>query len=175
VSVTVRVARPDEHELLGEIVVAAYRSLPGFDEPEYEPELRDVARRARQAVVLAAIEEDTGAPIGCATYVPGPESPWAELLAPGEAAVRMLAVDPATRGKGAGTALAAACVARARAEGRLRLVLHSLPIMGQAQRIYARLGFRRETARDWEPVPGIFLMCFVLDLAAEPPGAVPGP
>ena len=171
--VSVRVARPDEHELLGEIVVAAYRSLPGLDEAEYEPELRAVDRRAREAVVLTAIDDDTDAPIGCATYVPGPESPWAELLGPGEAGIRMLAVHPAARGKGAGSALAAACVARARGEGRRRVVLHSLPIMGDAQRIYARLGFRRETTRDWEPVPGVFLMCFVLDLAAPPPGALP--
>jgi hypothetical protein len=33
-----------------------------------------------------------------------------------------------------------------------------------AQRIYARLGFRHVPERDWQPVPGILLRCFVLDL-----------
>jgi len=169
VSVVVREARPAEHDRLGEIVVAAYRALGVLHgDDEYEVELRAVARRAREAVVLAAVDVGTGAPLGCATYVPGPESPWAELLEPGEAAIRMLAVDPAAQGRGAGTALGRACVERARAEGKQRLVLHSLPAMAGAQRIYVRLGFRRDPARDWEPVPGIFLMAFALDLGEAP-------
>ena len=88
-SIVVREARPHEYAPLGELVVAAYRSLPEFDEPDYEPELRDVGRRAREAVVLAAVEEVDGRLLGCATYVPGPESPWAEMLEPGEAAICM--------------------------------------------------------------------------------------
>lgn len=162
--VLVREARPEEHVRLGELVVAAYRSLPEFDEPGYEPELRDVARRAREAVVLAAVDAAAGTLLGCVTYVPGPESPWAELLEPGEAAIRMLAVDPAARGRGAGTALAEACIARAREEGRSAVFLHSLPYMRAAQAIYARLGFVRRPDRDWEPVPGINLLGFALDL-----------
>jgi ribosomal protein S18 acetylase RimI-like enzyme len=162
--VVVREARPEEHARLGELVVAAYRSLPEFNEPGYEPELRDVARRAREAVVLAAVDDLAGTLLGCVTYVPGPESPWAELLEPGEAAIRMLAVDPAARGRGAGTALAAACIARAREDGRAAVFLHSLAYMRAAQAIYARLGFIRRPDRDWEPEPGICLLGFALAL-----------
>jgi ribosomal protein S18 acetylase RimI-like enzyme len=167
--IVVRVARPEEHARLGELVVAAYRSLPEFDEPDYEPELRDVARRAREAVVLAAVDEAAvdeaaDALLGCVTYVPGPESAWAELLEPGEAAIRMLAVDPAARGRGVGTALTAACIARAREDGRTAVFLHSLPFMRAAQAIYTRLGFVRRPDRDWEPVPGIRLLGFALAL-----------
>lgn len=163
-SVVIREARPEEHARLGELVVAAYRSLPEFDEPDYEPELRDIARRAREAVVLVAVDAGSRAPLGCVTYVPGPESPWAELLEPGEAAIRMLAVDPTARGRGVGMALAAACVARAREDGRAAIFLHSLPYMRAAQAIYARLGFIRRPDRDWEPVPGIRLLGFALAL-----------
>ena len=167
--IVVREARPEEHARLGELVVTAYRSLPEFDEPGYEPELRDVARRAREAVVLVAVDSAVDErPLGCVTYVPGPESPWAELLGPGEAAIRMLAVDPAARGRGAGTALASACVARARAEGRAAIVLHSLPYMRTAQAIYTRLGFTRRADRDWEPVPGVCLLGFALTLVDAP-------
>lgn len=162
--IVVREAVPAEHARLGELVVAAYRSLPEFDEPGYEPELRDVARRGAEAVVLAALDGDDATLLGCVTYVPGPESPWAELLQPGEAGIRMLAVDPAARGRGAGMALAAACVARARADGRAAIFLHSLPYMRAAQAIYTRLGFTRRPDRDWEPVPGIRLMGFGLPL-----------
>jgi len=162
--VAIREARPEEHASLGELVVAAYRSLPEFDEPGYEPELRDVARRAREAVVLVAVDEVDGTLLGCVTYVPGPDSPWAELLEPGEAAIRMLAVDLTARGRGVGTALAAACIARARADGRAAIFLHSLPYMRAAQAIYARLGFVRRPERDWEPVPGVRLLGFALAL-----------
>lgn len=163
-SIVVREARPEEHASLGELVVRAYRSLPEFDEPGYEPELRDVARRAREAVVLVAVDDADGTPLGCVTYVPGPDSPWAELLEPGEAAIRMLATDVTARGRGVGTALAAACVARARADGRDAIFLHSLPFMRAAQAIYARLGFVRRPERDWEPAPGVRLLGFALEL-----------
>ncbi len=164
--IVVREALATEHAGLGELVVAAYRSLTEFDEPGYEAELRDVARRAREAVVLAAVEDGADEPLGCVTYVPGPESPWAELLEPGEAAIRMLAVDPAARGRGVGTALAAACVARARSEGRAAIFLHSRPYMRDAQSIYLRLGFARRPDRDWEPMPGVRLLGFALPLPA---------
>jgi ribosomal protein S18 acetylase RimI-like enzyme len=163
-SIVVREARPEEHASLGELVVRAYRSLPEFDEPGYEPELRDVARRAREAVVLVAVDDADGTPLGCVTYVPGPDSAWAELLEPGEAAIRMLAADVTARGRGVGTALAAACVARARADGRDAIFLHSLPFMRAAQAIYGRLGFVRRPERDWEPVPGVRLLGFGLAL-----------
>lgn len=162
--VVVREARPEEHASLGELVVAAYRSLPEFDEPGYEPELRDVARRAQEAVVLVAVDDTDGTLLGCVTYVPGPDNPWAELLEPGEAAIRMLAVDPTARRRGVGTALAAACVSRAHEDGRAAIFLHSLAYMHAAQAIYARLGFIRRPERDWEPEPGVRLLGFALAL-----------
>jgi ribosomal protein S18 acetylase RimI-like enzyme len=166
-AIEVREARPEESAELGRIVVDAYRAIGALEgDEEYAAELRDVAGRAKVAVVLAAVDAADGRPIGCATYVPGPSSPLAEELGPGEASIRMLAVDPAASGRGAGTALAAACVERARADGFRRVVLHSLPVMTGAQRIYERLGFRHVPERDWVPVPHIHLLCFVLDLDA---------
>ncbi len=149
---------------LGEIVVAAYDAVDALEgDDEYVPELRDVARRVREAVVFAALDEVGGVPLGCVTYVPGPDNAWAEHLRDGEASIRMLAVDPRAQGRGVGTALAEACLARARADGRRAVFLHSLPVMAGAQRIYERLGFRRAPERDWV-FPDFLLMGFVLDL-----------
>ncbi len=146
--------------------MAAYDALGVLEgeEQSYIPELRAVARRAREAVVLAAVDDGTGELLGCVTYVPGPESPWAEMLEPDEAGIRMLAVAPGAQGRGAGTALATACVERARADGKRRLCLHSLPAMVGAQRIYARLGFVRDPARDWQFAPDGQLTAFALEL-----------
>ncbi len=159
----IREARPEEYEAVAEVTVAAYRDLPGAHlSGGYEGRLRDVAARAAAAVVLVAVEG--GSVVGAVTYVPGPQSPWAELLEEGEAGMRMLAVPPAWQRRGVGTALVRACVERARREGRHRLCLHTTPWMAPARRIYERLGFRRELGRDWVPVPGVPLLGFVCDL-----------
>ncbi|HSW43601.1 MAG TPA: GNAT family N-acetyltransferase [Patescibacteria group bacterium] len=150
---------------LGEIVVAAYETIGALEgDDEYVPELRDVAGRAREAVVFAAFDEATGMPLGCVTYVPDPSNPWAEHLRDAEASIRMLAVDPAAQGRGVGTALVEACLAQARADGRQAVFLHSLPVMAGAQRIYERLGFHRAPERDWV-LPDFLLMGFVLHMA----------
>lgn len=150
---------------LGEIVVAAYDAVGALEgDDEYVPELRDVARRVREAVVFAALDDAGNVPLGCVTYVPGPDNTWAEHLRDGEASIRMLAVDPVAQGRGVGSALAEACLAQARADGRRAIFLHSLPVMVGAQRIYDRLGFRRAPERDWV-FPDFLLMGYVLDLA----------
>jgi ribosomal protein S18 acetylase RimI-like enzyme len=155
-AIVVRPARPEECARLGDLVVAAYEAIGAL------PELRDVARREREAVVLAAVDDATGALLGCVTYAPDPANPWAEHLREGEATIRMLAVDPVAQGRGVGTALVAACLDRARADGRRAIFLHSLPVMTAAQRIYARFGFRRVPERDWV-FPDFLLMGFQVD------------
>jgi len=162
-AMVIRPPEPSELAPLGDLVLAAYEALGALEgDDEYVPELRDVARRAREAVVLAAVDDATGALLGCVTYVPDPANPWAEHLREGEATIRMLAVAPTAQGWGVGTALVAACLERARAEGRRAIFLHSLPIMEAAQRIYARFGFRRVPERDWV-FPDFLLMGFQLD------------
>jgi ribosomal protein S18 acetylase RimI-like enzyme len=164
VTVTVREARPEEYEAIGELTVAAYAIFPeAADDPGYLAELRDVARRAAACPIYAALD-DTGKVLGSATYVPGPGNPLAESERPGEAGIRMLAVAPWAQGQGVGTALARALVERARAEGRRGVALLSLPAMQAAHRLYERLGFRRAPGRDWEPAPGLRLLGFELEL-----------
>ena len=78
----------------------------------------------------------------------------ADIARSGEAEIRMLAVDRAGRGRGAGEALVRACVDRARGtEGCVRIVLSTQRTMHGAHRIYERLGFVRTPERDWNPIP----------------------
>ena len=74
----------------------------------------------------------------------------------------MLAVDPAHRRQGVAEALVGVCLERARELGYDGLVLSSLEVQAPAQRIYRRLGFRRDPDRDWSPVEGVDLKAFVL-------------
>ena len=76
--------------------------------------------------------------------------------------IRMLGVAPNAQGRGAGTALVRECVARA--GGSRRVVLSTQTVAHGSHRLYERLGFVREPARDWAPVPGVALLCYVLEL-----------
>jgi ribosomal protein S18 acetylase RimI-like enzyme len=77
----------------------------------------------------------------------------------------MLAVDPTAQGRGAGRALVTRVVDGFRAAGARSIVLCSLTTMTAAHRLYARLGFARDPALDWSPVPGVDLVAFRLELA----------
>ncbi len=161
--VQVRPVGPDEYELAGRIVVRAYESLPGNHMTGgYAEVLADVGRRAGEAEVLVAVGPEL---LGCVTFVPDSSSPWAELLGPGEAGVRMLAVDPSAQGRGVGRALLSACIERARQLGRAALFLHSTPWMEVAHHLYESAGFVRLPERDWFPVPEVPLLAFRLALA----------
>jgi ribosomal protein S18 acetylase RimI-like enzyme len=81
-----------------------------------------------------------------------------------EAAFRMLAVDPAVRGRGVGELLVRTCLDRAGAAGKRRVVISTDPRMTSAHRLYERLGFRRLPARDWSPVPGVDLLVYSVEL-----------
>lgn len=161
--VEVRLVQPEEYEQVGQLVVSAYRAIPGGHlSSEYERELANVERRAREAEVLVAVDGDTEAPLGCVTFVPDASSPYAELLEGGEAGIRMLAVDPGAQRRGTGRALLAACTGRAKELRRTALILHTTPWMTSAHRLYEASGFERLPDRDWAPVPEVYLMAYCL-------------
>lgn len=158
---TIREARPDEFEAVGQLIVDAYREV-GERHEDYFDELADVADRAGEVPVLVAVEDGTDRILGTATYVPGPGR-FHEGDA-GDASLRMLAVAADARGQGVGSALSRACIDRARQGGRAGLSLHTRPFMTDAHAMYERLGFRRVRERDWEFEPGEWLYVYRLDL-----------
>jgi|SRR6478736_5299322 len=149
----IRPAQPSEFAAIGDLCVAAYASFVHGDKG-YVNELRDVARRAVAAEVL--VTDDLS---GTVTFVPN-GGPLAEISTPEETEFRMLAVDPAARGRGVGTALMRHIVDRSR--GRDGIVCSSLAEMTSAHRIYERLGFSRAPERDWSPTAGVELLAFSL-------------
>jgi ribosomal protein S18 acetylase RimI-like enzyme len=158
VPLEIRHAASAEFPALADLCVAAYAPFVAGDHI-YIAELRDVARRAADAELLVAA--DDGRVLGTVTFVPE-GGPLGEIAGPDEAELRMLAVDPAARGRGVGTALLAHVVDAGRDRGRAGVVCSSLPQMRAAHRIYERTGFRRAPERDWSPVPGVDLLAFAL-------------
>jgi len=157
----IRPIRPEEYGPLGELTVAAYHSV-GHREA-YDRQLRDVARRAETSCVLVAVGLGDEL-LGGVTYVRGPDDPYSEELAEGEAGMRMLAVDPVRQRRGVGRALTQACLDRAREAGRGRLVLHTGAWMPAAIRLYERIGFVRLPEVDFTPAPGIDLIGYAFNL-----------
>jgi GNAT superfamily N-acetyltransferase len=83
--------------------------------------------------------------------------------------VRLLAVAPEARGQGVGAALMQECVAQARASGAASLILHTNEVMQVAVRLYERMGFVRDPERDFQPVPGVIVKGYRLDLRDAAP------
>lgn len=153
----VRRARPDEHGPIGDLTVRAYATFTLGAADPYIERLRDAASRAVGAELWVAVDGERL--LGNVTYCP-PGSPWREISREDEGEFRMLAVDPAARGAGAGTALASLCEERARTHGALGMAISSLTEMTDAHRIYTRLDYERDPERDWSPLPGVHLVAF---------------
>ena len=165
-----RRVRPEEHRRVGEITVAAYAPFTLGPADPYVARLADTASRDRDAEVWVALDGAGGAGgslLGSVTLCP-PGSPWRELSTDGEGEFRMLSVAPTARGRGVGAALVGMCLERARRDGERAVVISSLREMAAAHRLYARLGFVRVPGRDWEPLPGVRLLGFRLDLEDRP-------
>ena len=78
--------------------------------------------------------------IGAVTYV-APGRPKPSCFDVGWPIIRMLVVDPDSRGLGAGRALTEECIGRARRDGSPVIALHTSPFMTVALSLYARMGF----------------------------------
>jgi predicted N-acetyltransferase YhbS len=159
-----RRARPEDYEVIGAITVAAYEPLLGTTESSYVEQLRNAEARDHQAELWVAVAPDDRELLGTVT-VCREGSPWREIGAAGEGEFRMLAVAPQAQGRGVGEVLVRHVLDRFREEGAVAVVLSSTPGMAAAHRLYERLGFGRCPERDWEPMPGVELLAFRLELA----------
>jgi GNAT superfamily N-acetyltransferase len=124
VSFLVRVAEPAEYAEAGSITADGYRAddllrrTDGLVDFDYQAQLTDASRRAREAELLVAV--DDGQVLGTVTWCP-PLSPWREVATrPDQAEFRMLSVAAAGRRRGVGRALVNACLDRALARACTR-------------------------------------------------------
>jgi ribosomal protein S18 acetylase RimI-like enzyme len=165
-SVTVRNATPPEYGTAGRVTADAYREFlaPDSDWTDYLARIADVAERASRTSILVAVDEHDRI-IGSATLElsarvePDDDPP----LAPEEAHIRMVGVAPDQRRRGIARALMVECIARARAEDKRYVTLHTAAPMDAAQRMYESLGFVRGPDRTL--ADGFVLMGYRLDLA----------
>jgi len=148
----IEVATGDQIADAGALTAEAYladRLL--LDDDPYELELRDAARRAREATLLVATVGGTGdqrVVVGTLTLAPYGTS-YAEIAQPGELELRMLAVAAEARGRGIAESLMRAALRECVTSGARRIVLSTLDEMLTARRLYDRLGFVEHPDRRW--------------------------
>jgi predicted N-acetyltransferase YhbS len=167
---TVRDARPGDRDAIRDLTLAAYE--------EYAVPMRAFWEGYRQNIVATLadpgpaqqiVAEQDGALQGTVLLYPPRSIRLAKDEAPVDMSfpeIRLLAVTPATRGRGVGAALMRECVRRARQSGEAVLSLHTTQLMQAAVRMYARLGFVRAPELDFHPAPGVTLEGYRLDLGA---------
>jgi ribosomal protein S18 acetylase RimI-like enzyme len=148
-TIEVREAQPDERAEAGRVTADAYREFvrPGDDDWErYLARIADVDARADRTTVLVAVED--GRVVGSLTLeldgrVHDQDDEDFQPLAPGEAHIRMLGVDPGARGRGVARAIMTAAESVARDTGKTVMTLHTTRRMTAAQAMYERLGYER--------------------------------
>lgn len=169
--IEVRPVHEDEHAAVGSLTVAAYDDV-GWVSDDYRAALRDVAgRQDDESVVLAAVEDDQV--LGSVTVVSACSAHF-EHGRHGDGGFRMLAVAPTAQGRGVGTALLDATLARARAAGWRRLTITTMAWMDRAQAMYEAAGFVRRPDRDVRFASGVGL-CYQLDLVNDAGDHFPAP
>jgi len=163
--IELRELRDDELQALGELLVAAYTQYfptePLSDEQrrpweEYRENMADVASRIEKSDQIVA--ELDGRLVGGVTfYRPGKldlDTDTEDLATPPDwAGIRLLGVHPDARGLGIGRLLTEECIRRARALGASSVALHTTELMKVARAMYERMGFEREPAYDFKPIP----------------------
>jgi len=92
-------------------------------------------------IILAEIDQNI---CGAVAYMP-PESPRADFFEMDWAIIRMLVVDPATRGHGIGRKLTDMCLSLAHQDKVQTIALHTNEMMKAALPMYVRMGFERVT------------------------------
>ena len=172
--IEVREVRPEEYAEAGAVTMSAYmeyvpgrdESRPGFnhdDWTEYLSLLADVGSRVDHARVLVAIDGDIV--VGCTTVELDERiSADSEPLRPGQAHLRMVAVDPHHRRRGIARLLLTKGIAMAREAGKTEMTLNTSDRMVAAQRLYESLGFVRGPDRTFDDRPS--WRSYALDLSA---------
>ncbi|WP_338872381.1 GNAT family N-acetyltransferase [Myxococcus stipitatus] len=169
--VVVREARPEDDEVVGELLVEAFISQYAKKFPELvyteerKRELRDVAARRKVATVMVA--ELNGEVVGTVALFP-PGAPGSEAWLPNAADLRGLATSVKMHGKGLGRPLLDAAENLARSWGVEAICLHvRLGVEGVA-RMYMNRGYLREPAGDMV-LPSVSLEAYVMPLKGSTP------
>lgn len=154
---TIRNAKPEEFEEIGQLLVQVYSQLKGFpteeEQPNYYKMLRNIGDFTLKPAseLLVAILPD-GTICGAVVYFSDMQyygSGGTATLEKNASGFRLLAVSPSKQGLGIGKQLTQACIQKAKDAKQNQVIIHSTQAMQIAWNMYERLGFRRSVDLDF--------------------------
>lgn len=154
---TVRNAKPEEFEQIGQLMVEVYSQLDGFPKPDEQPNYYKLLANIGDLTVnpgtelLVAVSNDNTIAGGVVyfsdmKYYGSGGTATSEQNAGG---FRLLAVDPEIRGKGIGKLLTQACIKKTIDQQLGQVIIHSTKAMQTAWKMYENLGFKRSEDLDF--------------------------
>jgi GNAT superfamily N-acetyltransferase len=155
---TIRNATPDEHSVIGQLMVNVYSQLDGFptkeEQPNYYHMLLNVGELTDnpETEIIVAVNENN-AILGAVVNISDIQYYGSGGTATKEknaAGFRLLAVHPDSRGQGIGKLLTLECIQRARIKKLKQLIIHTTKAMLPAWRMYEKVGFKRSEDLDFK-------------------------
>lgn len=162
--IKIRRAEDKELEEIRKQRVAAYEEHAKSISPEHWKALKQAissgADQENGAEILVA--ELEGSVVGSVVLCPENTDAYKGLTGMSEyPEIRMLAVAPEARKKGAALALVKACLEKAKESGHQAIGLHTADFMERAMALYQKLGFKRLPEYDFEPAnDGVIVKAF---------------
>lgn len=156
-TISIREIRPEELATLGRLLVDVYSRLDGFptreEQPQYYAMLANIGQFTQNpgTKVLVALS-DSGKVVGGVVYFADMRQYGSGGTATHEknaSGLRLLGVDPESRGLGVGKKLTRACIDLAKANGHAQVVLHTTKSMQPAWKMYEGMGFNRSADLDF--------------------------
>lgn len=151
--ILIREATPEELNDIEDLVKAAYLEFrPLFPEEVWQAWMDNIRETVHSPAGMLLAAERGGEIQGVVKFYPDASQSGMGHWPEGVAAIRILAVLPAARGRGYGTILARECLRLAREQKASAIFLFTGEFMHAARHIYEKLGFQR--APEFDPHPG---------------------
>ena len=160
--IPIREAGAVERQEVEDLVKTVYREfqlfMPAAAWNGWMESIREAIHSAEGMLLVAG---DPGRIEGAVKFYPDAGQAHQGEWPPGAASIRLLAVNPASRGRGYGIRLTRACLDRARELKVPTVFLYTGTFMTAARHLYEKLGFKRAEEFDRNPGP----IAYRLDLA----------
>ncbi|WP_336249173.1 GNAT family N-acetyltransferase [Stomatohabitans albus] len=148
----IRVANPEEYDIVSSLVIDAYADLAAIMSPDawssFAHDIANVNGRVADGQQLVCLEGDKI--VGTLTMYQTWQGAQADAIA-----IRLVAVDTEHRMRGVARAMINGVINQAKALGKKRVVCTQVQDVVLRNEVLNELGFEREPSLDHQPAPGV--------------------
>jgi len=152
--IRIREAGAEELDEVENLVKTAYREFqPLMPEPAWNRWMDNISETLHAPEGMVLVAEHQGRIAGAVKFYADAGQAHQGQWPAGAASIRLLAVSPASRGRGYGRLLTQACLNRARELSISTIFLYTGTFMAAARHLYGKVGFKRAPEFDRDPGP----------------------